>query len=207
MRAILKLCLFAPLLLILGACASGPGMTPVTTLGEMACSAQPDLAQAQVLQMGAGMKVTLDPVTRCWKSAEGAASSYVVFKLPVANDGYMLLVSSEPRGIVLLSPRLFILDAQGGLLRDVANEKFMFRGADFGTSLRARPGDAYLVVASDPASIGGQVSNIVGSVTQGSMVAGPFIVQTYTGSERNEKRVFSHNGVIEAKAEPLPKAN
>jgi hypothetical protein len=120
-------------------------------------------------------------------------------------EEYLVGVTSKPAGLTLFSPRLMLLDAQGILLREVPRDSFLFHGANLHAALRARAGDAYLEVASDPRTIGQRSSQLAGTVqsTYAPVGVGGFMV--YTGAESNTVRIFAHNGMIEVTAKPWPK--
>jgi hypothetical protein len=195
----------APLLL-LGACATPPALAPRVDIAGGACAAQPALATARPVPLKDGDKSTVElgDDAACLE-AGGARSAYAVFRLPDADAPYVVTVTSEPRGGTLFAPRLMVLDAAGAVRRELPRAAFMFHGMALQAGFRAQPADRYLVVASDPASVGQKASRLVAS-TQETMV--PMGVAAYgyvhTGSEATHDLTFAHNGSVTVSAAPLP---
>jgi hypothetical protein len=191
-------------LVLLAACKPPP--PPVVTLEGRACAAQPMLEGASPVGLdGKNVKVVLDENAGCWRPADGAASAYVVFRLPQAADPYILTIVSEPIGVGLLAPRALLLDSTGKVLREVPRDSFMSQGSALKAGLRARPGEQFLIIASDSGSVGKDVSELANTVQQHVVMAGPYYATSINvGQERTRTQTYAHNGTILVKAEPLP---
>ena len=194
--------------LLLAACAATtPSVPPITSLEGRSCGEHPDLAAARPLLLtGKPATATLDGASPCWRPPGGPASTVAVFRLPDAAEPYLLTVASEPVGETLFSPRLLLLDEQGNPVRERRRDTFLFHGPALKTGLRVQPGERFLIVASDPDSVGRRNSRIVGNVQQTTTVAGPVIFNLYTGSEANHDVTYAHNGSVTVAVEPMPKA-
>jgi hypothetical protein len=187
-----------------------PGPPPVTSIADRSCAAAPDLSSAKPVELDAkkSVKVTLDGAAPCWESTEGNKSVYAVFKFPEAAVPYMVAVYSEPLGQGLFTPRVITLDAAGVTQREIGRDSFRFNGNFLHVSLRVHDGERYLLVASDPKSVGQQVNQISESTNTytGTSAGGGVIVtfQVHTGSDTERSYTFSLNGKVEVSAQPIP---
>jgi hypothetical protein len=195
------------LLLAVAGCAKAPGAPPLTSLAGRPCAAQPDLAAARPLLLASGKDVTVELPAGgdCLEAGGVEPSAYAAFKLPDAVEPYLLTVTSKPAGQALFTPRLLLLDAAGATTREVARETFVFHGASLYTGLRVRPGERFLVVASDPRSIGQSVDQITASTSATTMSTGVAIFTVHSGAEATQRYTYAHNGTVTVAAEPMPK--
>lgn len=194
---------------ILPGCVTVTPLAPVVQLNGRSCSVAPALGadRGVALPFDKQINVEVGDGAACLQAADGSRSTYALFALPAVAEAYVVSVVSVPRGDTLLSPRLAILDANGTVTRERPRDVFMFHGATLQAGMRVYPGDRYLVVMSDPATVGKRVSQIIAS-TQSTMVpmgSGMFVMNT--GSERGHSAVFAHNGELSVRAQPLPKVN
>ncbi len=192
-----------------GACTTHPVVPPILSLDGHACATQFDLISARALQPEDSVTVTLDEQTPCWQSADGAKSSYLAFHLPAASAPYLAQVTSAPQDAHLLPPRLFITDFQGNVVRQQPRESFLTHGVSLAASIRIYPGDYALIIASDPASIGTQNAQIIGttrtSTATAASAAGTATFTMHTGDERAVSSIGSHNGIVTVSVRPMPK--
>jgi hypothetical protein len=174
-----------------------------------ACVERPDLGSAQELVLATNKPITIavDTNTPCLEGSDGERSAYAVFGLPSSAEEYLVSVTSVPQGQTLLSPRVMMLDAMGQVLREVPNDIFTFRGRALAVGLRVRMGERYLVVASDPKSVGQEVSMIQSATMSTVVTTGYFYVPINSGSEAEVNYIYAHNGSITVAATPVPKAN
>jgi hypothetical protein len=190
---------------LLAACAA-PAVPPILSLDGRPCTAQPDLAAAQAVPLDEGdpVKLDLDAGAACLDGA-GGRSAYVAFRLPRSEHSYLLTVTSTPLGDTLLAPRLVLLDATGGVLREVPRDDFRFQGTALNAVLRAAPAERYLVVASDAPSVGRQISHILGESRATPVPVGIGAVAIiHSGSERQQVITYAHNGRVTVLAQPMP---
>lgn len=87
-------------------------------------------------------------------------SSYAVFYLPEEKSEYLLTVTSEADDNLIFSPQAQLLDKYGAPLRSLPRERFTFRAHDLTVKIRVQPDARYLVVLSDAASDGQNLSRI-----------------------------------------------
>ncbi len=193
-----------------GACTPRTVVPPILSLDGHACATQFDLISARSLQPQESVTVTIDERTPCWQSADGTKSTYLAFHLPASPAPYLAQVTSLPQDGNLLPPRLFITDFQGTVLRQQPRENFLTHGASLSASMRIYPGDYALIVASDPASIGTQSAQIIGttktSTTTATSSAGTVAVTLHTGDERAVTSISSYNGIVTVSVKPMPKS-
>ena len=192
----------------LAACAAVPSAPPILSLDGRACVDRPDLASAEELPLDADKPVrhAFDAGAACLETDSGK-SAYAVFRLPRSDDTYLLSVTSAPAGEALFSPRLMPLNATGEITRDVPRDDFMFHGPSLYIGLRAAPTERYLVVASDPASIGQQMSYITGDSRMIPVPVGVgAVAQIHLGSETQHRLTYAHSGTVTVAAQPMPKA-
>jgi hypothetical protein len=183
-------------------------MPPITSLGDRNCVADVDLSTARALPLDPDKRVSadLDATALCLQPTGAAKSAYVVFELPAAATPYLIDVTSVPIGQTLLSPRLMLLDGRGTLLREIPRDAFLFHGVSLYASLRWRPTERYLVVASDAASVGGQQSHIDGRSRAIPVPVGIGAVAViHSGSEEVDDVTYAHNGRVTVTARPVPK--
>jgi hypothetical protein len=148
--------------------------------------------------------VTLDGSGPCLQDGQGAKSLYAVFRLPAASTPYQITIASQPLGAGLFSPHLLLVDDQGKVLREIPRDSFLFHGDDLSVALRAHPGEAYLVAASDPQSVGQQVSQIAENTSTTVMPAGPYaMVFISRGSDATSTYTYAHNGTIKVSVKSL----
>lgn len=181
-------------------------MAPTTSLAQRVCTSALGLAEAPALAFGAEpLRVIIDESSKCLQSGE-TRRSFAVFRLPEVADSYLLSVSSMMRGRTLLSPRLSLLAADGSLLREVGRDMFQFRGEALNVVIRSRPEERYVMVASDPDTVGQQHSQITAELRSTAiMVAPTAFVPINTGAESVKGLVFSHNGALEISVRWPPK--
>jgi hypothetical protein len=202
---------------LLAACSNTPAPPPVVSLDARICTARPDLAGARALPLeapsdggvpsGKGVTVPLAADAACLKPAGGEKRVYALFKLPESAAPYIITIASDPVGSGLLSPYAETLDQEGRVLRVVQRDSFMFHGAALAVGLRSHPEEQYLLVASDPASVGQTVSQIAGTTQVTTSGTGTIFFTLHTGSETTRTLTYAHSGSITVKAAPVPKAN
>lgn len=179
--------------LLVAGCATPPWIRPVTHLGRQTCSPMPDLAAAHPVALGGATIVDLRGHGPCLRTAEGTGTTYAVFRLPDVRAPYLVTVTSGLlRGRALLPPRLVILDGQGNEVRELSADDFLSRGSSLSAAIQTHPGEYFVVVIADPASVGQHVSYIADA----PMTFG--IKRQFT---------TSYNGRITVSAQAIPKAD
>ena len=205
--AIARILPFAALTVLLAACSKPP--PPTLTLAGRTCVEKPDLASATAVPLADDkpVKVTLDDKTPCFDMPGSGKAAYVAFSLPASNDEYILSVTSVPIGEGRFLPRLVLADGDGKKLRDISPDMFMAHGTALRAGLRPHPGEHFLIVSSDPDTIGQSKSQIMDGtqVSTASVATGGYI-QIHTGFENNVTFTNAYNGTVIVAAQPIPKA-
>lgn len=196
------------LVLLAGCQTTRPDLPPLVQIAPAQCAAAPDLGHASSLPFDAESKerplsVTIDEGSACL--AEGNIKSlYEIFALPEPGYSYMVTVRSLPSKSGILAPRVIMLDEEGKKLRELSGDAFLFRGSALVAMLRVQAGERYMVVSSDPAVVGEDISRLSGSVNQQMINTGAVMFTVYTGSESTANLTYAYNGHIDIAARPIP---
>lgn len=210
MRKILAV--LAVSVLTLSGCANkDPGPAPIVEMPKIECTAVPNLARAKEVPFDTErhadpVRITIDGNSGCLVHA-GARSLYEVFALPRPGQPVVLTVKAVPSSTGIFSPRLMLLDEKGKLLREVDKDHFLFRAGALTALLRARPGERYLVTASDEANVGDEISQVSGQEKANYMSNGLVSITYYTTSEQTANLTYSYGGTVEVSATPVPSAD
>jgi hypothetical protein len=186
------------------ACTKPP--PPTTSMEGRACTAEPVLADAHPVTLDdTTVSVTLDAGASCWRTGDGPAVVYAVFRLPASAEPYALSVASEPRGQALFAARLMLTDETGATLREVGHDAFLQRGVARQAIIRARPAERYAIVASDTQQVGHDESRIAATATTttASTGRGGFFMLGQ-GSDKTVTVTLAYSGTIKVTAQPLP---
>ena len=180
---------------------------PITiSLADKICAAQPDITQAKPVSVGSkALNVTVDGNAPCLSSSAGS-SLYVVFALPRADKEYNVSVTSNPSRDGILSPRVLMLDTQGHMIREIGRDDFVFHGSALYAGVRVHAGETYLVVASDPHSVGQSISQTVDTTQAQVIPAGVVYATVFTGSTATKNMTYSHTGILVIAAQPIPES-
>lgn len=197
------------LALMLGLAGCVPPPPPITSLDGRLCTPAPDFTAAHALQLGAtAVSIPFDQNSPCWQSSDGKKSAYAVFALPNNTEPYLVGVTSTPIGQALIIPHLYLLDGFGNRLRDMPRDAFMLHGSSLYLGIRVYPDERYLLVASDPDTLGGQGSQLWDGVAASTYATGNGgFVTVHTGFEVNQNFTYAVNGTITVSATPIPKVN
>jgi hypothetical protein len=181
----------------------------MTSLAEGPCAETPDLAAARPVYLSADKPVTvdLDRGAACLVLPDGARGICAVFALPESPTAYLVTVSSLPQGETLFSPRATILDASGATVQELQRDAFMFHGATLSVAFRTHGRERFVVVMSDPRSVGQQRPQLQAGVQATPIVAGPVIFYSHSGWEKSQNYTYAHNGRISVSAQPIPTVN
>jgi hypothetical protein len=188
-------------------CATKPPVPPLLAFEMRNCASAPDyISGTPVLLAEKAVTVSLDENTACFQISPGMNSAYASFRLPEVPREYLVSVISAPVGQGLFSPHLQVLDANGKVLREIGRDAFVFHGPSLYAGLRIHPNERYLIVASDPASVGQEVSQIVGATQVATSGANGIFFQVHTGTETTSTYVYALNGSVIVEAQPVPMA-
>jgi len=186
----------------LAACATPqPPLSPVLTYARTDCHASPDLSSAIGLtpekeKNGHVVTTLIGSDTPCLMTSGGAAP-YVIYALPDDIGDKTLAVGGVLEPARILSPDVSVLDAQGSVTRTFAPADYYFRGPVYSVQFRPRPGDAFVLVASDPSRVGQQYDAINVGTNTTVISTGLYAAAITTGTEAQASRAFSHEGSVQ----------
>ena len=187
--------------LLVAACvAPPPDVPPLLALTNTDCASAPDLTLALptvVTLAGDDEKpssVAIDANSRCLQGGTGK-SLYAIFSIP---DGgpYTISLSSVPLGSSIFAPKAEILDAQGTMVHELPASAFLFRGSNLTALYRSHSGERYLLVESDPASVGKPLQRLKENVQSTYVSTGYVSFTVYTGTDLSTSTTWSHNGKL-----------
>jgi len=203
-----------PLALLLGACdTTREALKARIEISTPTCATAPDLNGATAFAAPKDKDGVLTATIRfgdaapCLADAAGRKSAYAVLALPPSDQPMIVTVTSYAMGQTILSPRLELRDEKGAPTRTVGREAFMFSGTSLQTQLRQRPGERYLVIVSDSATVGQNVEQIQSIRNTTGVMAGGIYVPINTGAEAKAQLVFAHNGEVTTTVAPRPTAD
>ncbi len=190
----------------LAACMPKPPPPPILSLEGRQCTPLPDLTTAKPLLVDdKAVSVTLDDKTGCLDVHAAKKLVYVAFDLPAAPAPYLLSVTSTPIGEGLFSPRLTLLDAAGKPVREIPADAFLPHGSALHAGLRPHDGERYLIVSSDPETIGQSKSQIAEFIQVTGAYGGGVYMQVHTGTEATATFTHAYNGTVTVAATSMPK--
>lgn len=203
--------------LLLGACAHKPPrtLTPLVGLDPGRCQPTVQLLAATPVVLGEPEtdknEVMFDGVTPCVLQSDGTPSNYRVFRLPPADQPYLVTVRTEPVGPAYLVVGAQTLAADGSVIRSFGPDEFTFHGTSLMVLVRSRPGQEYLVVRSDGTRVGQSFDQIAETsllytTTTATTVKGHTFVSsssTPVGGSSLGTYVFSHNGSLHVTAKVI----
>lgn len=190
----------------LAACAGTPP-PPTLTLAGAQCAAAPDLALAKPLAF-AGKSLTQDielaATGPCLRDEDGRNRLYALLRLPDETAGaFTAAVASPARGNVVFAPRISLLDAQGGVVRELSEDSLTFRGGALTGLLRPHRGERYLLVSSNPDAVGRNFSRTAASVNVSTISVGMAFAQLHSGADTTSNYTYSHTGKIVVSIDPI----
>jgi hypothetical protein len=204
MYPIRSLALLAVASLAVTACTKTPP-PPLLSMEGRQCTPLPDLATAHAVSVDdKDVSITLDDKTGCLDVHAERKLAYVAFGLPVIDQPYLLSVTSIPIGEGLFFPKLTLLDGAGKVLREIPPDMFLPHGAALHAGLRPHPDERYLIVSSDPATIGQTNSQLTEGIRVSGFMAGGIYVQVQSGLEGKSTLTHAYNGTVTVKATLVP---
>jgi hypothetical protein len=168
---------------------------------------KPDIGKALFLELPKEKKETIraiamDETAGCLED-EAGRRSYVLLVLPPLGDDYLVSVASYPAGVTLFAPRISLLSAKGAVLRAIPHDALVFRAGALTAEWRHHPGEYYLLIASDPALVGQSISRSEANVDTTVIAGGGVYATVKTGTDRNFRLTYAHNGRLIVGISPL----
>jgi Maltose operon periplasmic protein precursor (MalM) len=199
------------LAILLADCGSR-GPAPIVSLADRACASQPSLLGTPTLLLGDSnkMDVAVDAGAPCVQAPDGSRSAYVAVALPATSAPYVLSVRSAILGQTVFAPRMELLDGEGRVHRDIPRSAFMFHGASLYAAVRSHPDERFLVVFSDPGTVGQSKSQVHEEVNQQTFMSvtptAAVSMNVNTGNDHTIAFTYADNGKLTIAARPLPAA-
>ncbi len=200
------------LLAFLAGCSNTPKPGPVAVLSDSStCATKVSLASAKPLpydpEKATAIDLRINATSACVTGESGARSLYDVVALPDAGIAYSLSVGSYPVGDTILTPRVQLLGRDGAVLREISRQDFIYRGKILTAMVRAHKDECYLVVRSDPETVGKDERQVkdgsrefpVLAIIPGGVAAGSF---SY-GTSSIETKTYVHSGLVKVVIRPL----
>jgi len=127
----------------------------------------------------------------------GRSSPYVAYALPADFEDKTLTVGAALEPARILSPDVSILDRQGKVTRSFSSADYFFRGLGYSVQFRPREGEAYVLVAVDPARVGRRYDSIAIGTNTTAVYAAGVVTSFTTGADDSYSRTFSYDGVVQ----------
>ncbi len=200
----MKLAPWLAALWLAGCAPPVPDLPPLLGLGARTCPPAPQTTVAQAVEPdGKIVFADIDAGSACLATPEGD-SLYTIFRLPAGQGPLAAAVASMQQGRTMMAPRLFTLDAADRVVRDVAADRFLYRGGMLSTLVRLRPEEMAIMVASYPPAIGQGIAHIQSATQATTVASGPVIFTVYSGSEATANYTLAHNGRVRIEVYKLP---
>lgn len=185
----------------LAGCATPPPPAAVTSYAGANCSAELDLSKAISLtpEREKAEFVVTTPVqagAACLTRATGTAP-YVLYALPAELEDKTLTVGATREAARALAPDVSLLNSRGETVRSFREEDYFFRGPLYSVQFQPRPGEAYVLVAVNPARVGKSFENLQISTSTTAISTGYATATWTSGVETKTSVTFSYEGVVE----------
>lgn len=160
----------------------------------------------------AGVEQKIDGRGHCLAVPPAGKASYAVFRLPDATAPYNVTVSSLVTGVTLISPRVTIDDDAGTPGRIIEPRDFHSGIDGLQAGLRIRPGERYVVVVANPATLGQPVTlrlslrerlGVQLAFAGPIIPLAPFALLPRPQPLTQRPATLSLNGVVRVSAEPI----
>jgi hypothetical protein len=197
------------LLLVLAACAPKPEIVaPVYSIGAKTCSAEIDISTARPISFNAeepeAIEVRIDGSSPCVEKPGSERQLYQLIQLPVTSTPYLVSIGSKINGSGIFAPVLLTLDSEGNAKRQIDQSSFLFRGSSLTAKIQSQPDEHFLVIASNPASVGDTSMRIDSLVNSHTTYSNGFAYRVNTGHETRTNVTFSHSGLVSVSTHSLP---
>jgi hypothetical protein len=146
---------------------------------------------------------SFDASTACIER-DGAKLNYVVFKLPDFAVNHTLTVGGANEALRTAAVSVSMLDATGAVKRSFGRDKVMTYGAIRGVQLRPGADEAFVLVMSDPETVGKVRTGVETAIAVSpnyayNSVTGGGSYNTQRGFETNASRTYSFEGTVVVK--------
>ncbi len=195
----IRLTLLGAVASLLAACAQDRGPAPILSVAQTSCLAEPPLTAAKPLMLSAEetkpLEFLISGTSSCLETTEGVRSLFELVQLPQSVAPFSVRVAAVPSSTGLFAPQLTFLDSDGLPVRQISEEKFVFRGPKLTASALINGDERYLLIASNPEIVGDR-SQRTSSVINQYQSGGPIYFTVRTGSEFTKSVTYSHGGNV-----------
>lgn len=192
--------------LIATACQSAPVIPPsaVVELTQKDCAEAVSLTDALDLTPEKKKKwiqqqFKFDETTAC-AQVEGVPVNYTVYELPALAPKHTFTVGGAKSAVRTLGARVVLLDGEGEIVREFADEKYMDIKHTYGVQFRPRENEKFILVHTDAGLVGEAVHTTEQILTttqyQYATAAGGGIAYVQSGYEKEHARTYSHEGSL-----------
>jgi hypothetical protein len=186
----------------LAACATAPPPGAVLEHVASNCAAAPSVANAASLvpereRQAHAVRTPVTPQTPCIVGADGRTAPYAVYAVPADFEDKTLTVGASLEASRIFAPQVSTLDAQGAVVRTFTRADYLYRGAVYGVQFRPRAGEAYVLVAADPALVGERYDSIMIGTSTTTTATTVGAISWTSGVDGELSRTFSYEGTIQ----------
>ena len=196
-------------LFFLAACAPKPEIVaPVYSIGSKTCSSEADISTALPIGFNPEkpevIEVRIDNSSPCVEKPGAERQLYQLIELPVTGTPYLVSIGSKINGGGIFAPVLSTIDSEGNALRRIDQSSFLFRGSSLTAKLESKPNERFLVIASNPTSVGDTSMRINSLISSQTAYSNGFAYQINSGRETRTNITYSHSGLVSVSTHPLP---
>lgn len=131
----------------------------------------------------------------CLKYADGSAP-YMVFELPGDRFAKMVEIGGVMEYARVLSPKVVLLDAEGGKTREFTRDQYMFRPGLLSVQFIPQENERYALVTVDPEPVGKSHDTIVSGTASTVIYTGFGASNWRSGQESMMSRGYSYEGPV-----------
>lgn len=200
------LALGASFALLAGCVTSVPAAPAVTSFSPTAaCSAEASVTNAASLtpekpRGHTEQMATLGPAMPCLQMASGASAPYAVFSLPASGKVASISAGSMLEDARVIAPTVFTLSADNRVIRTFSERDLRHRDRTVGVLFVPRAEEKFVVVAAEPAKVGGAFSFIAGDPAAIKVPATLTTPEQIAQFRSTFARPYSYEGQVYARA-------
>lgn len=201
---------------ILAGCASTPPVPPpqaVLSIDDKTCDSAVSIKDAISLTpvkpaFANVVNSDVDAKKPCINIGDKKAN-YIVYSLPEVPENHTITIGGVQEIYRIFAPKIFLLDANGNITREFADEKYVVMGNKIGVLLRPTEKDKFILVRSNPDVVGVKNKshetriNASTGYSYNAYTGYGGSYTTYHGKEGQIERVFSHEGIVNVTVQAL----
>ncbi len=181
---------------------------PVFSLGATSCSSEPSLSSTLPITFNPKEPVTIefriDQSSRCLQTPDDRKQLYQMVQLPSVGHEYIVTVRSKTNGQSIFAPTLVTLKENGDIGQQLSQSDFLFRGDSLTAKIEIEATEQYLMIASNPQSIGQSTTQIRSLINSNMAYSNGIAMRYNTGTENRSDYKFSHAGMLSVTTQAPP---